>query len=197
MRRIGLIGALVALGIAGGALVSQRAGGDSPRGNSSLVEARAFTEYPLYNAGDEVAGQPLTYVLEQPAANRAPADTGSVTVSFMYGDCIAAEDEGCAPPIEIQNWPACVRNLSLYENQGEFGPTPRETIVRGAPAALFEDGKRIEVQTGTTTVVVFGRSESEMVAAADALRGVNNGVSEADPLPAPAPGAIGGALACD
>lgn len=187
-----LICVLVALGIAGGALVSQRAGGDSPRGNSSLAEARAFTEYPLYNAGDEVAGLPLSYVLKQPAGK-----TDSVTVSFMYGDCVAAEDDaGCAPPIEIQNWPACVRNPSLYKGQGGFGPTPRETTVRGAPAAFFEDGQRIDVQTGTTTVVVFGRSESEVAAVAGALRGVNNGVSETDPLPAPAPGAIEGALAC-
>lgn len=35
--------------------------------------------------------------------------------SLIYGDCEASSDAGCAPPLEIQTWPACERNAGTYE----------------------------------------------------------------------------------
>jgi hypothetical protein len=68
--------------------------------------------------------------------------------------------------------------------------------VRGVPAAYYEDGRRLEIQTGTSTVVIFGRKQAEVVTVADALRGRNVPVRARDNLPAPAAGALDGSLRC-
>ena len=66
-----------------------------------VPQALAFHEFPLYDAGDRVDGLPLVAVLGR--------DDTADFVSFVYGDCTAGDDEGCAPPAEVQVWPACRR----------------------------------------------------------------------------------------
>ena len=58
---------------------------------------------PALFAGDNVDGLSLTAVVRG-------GDAGYV--SFVYGDCEAADDAGCAPPAEVQVWPACLRHLA-------------------------------------------------------------------------------------
>jgi hypothetical protein len=123
-------------------------------------------------------------------------------VSQMYGSCKAKEgDASCAPPVEIQTWPACERNLSLYHRypspDGEVVPYKR-TTVRGAPAAIFEDGSRIEVYTGNVTVVIFADSPQRAERAAASLRGrlQSIAVRATGELPQPSRGALEGELAC-
>jgi hypothetical protein len=189
-KRIALIVVLV-LGVAGVAAVIgvARATGDGkpnpPRSTFSVAQARAFRDFPVYSAGDSVDGYPLVAVLRNPAANY---------VSFIYGDCVASGERGCAPPAEVQVWPACVRNIALYDPQ--LGPEFERREVRGAPAFVFEQGHRLEVQTGESTVVVFGKSPELVGHVAAQLRGVNLPVQAAERLPAPAQGALEGKLAC-
>ena len=171
---------------------------DALKGNFSIAQAQAFTDYPLYNAGSSLDDMPLAVFY----------DTGgfSPSVSFIYGDCQATDDMGCAPPVQVQVWPACIRNPSLYESSRPGALTPEPTSVRGVPAAFFEDGHRLEIQTGTSTVVVFARSRDEVLQVASALRGVNvaaqasRGVNVAarasEALPPPAAGALDGTLKC-
>jgi hypothetical protein len=156
------------------------------QGSFSLAEAQAFKAFPVYNAGDEVAGLSL-------AATHRRADSADF-VSFIYGTCYNPTGDACAPPAEVQNWPACRRHLGLYK--GPYSPVPEPTTVRGAPAAFFEGGRRLEIQTGRSTVVVFARERSEALEIAEALRGVNVPTTDGDPLPRPAPGALTGAVAC-
>jgi hypothetical protein len=149
--------------------------------NYSVAEAQKFTKFPIYYAGDSVNGYPLTAVEH----DRNPTDT----ISFIYGDCTPPMDSeghydgGCPPPVEVQVWTACFRNPSL--NGGPGSPTPDNTTVRGVPAAYFERGNRLEIQTGTSTVVIFADSPATI---ADALRGVNNNVTTGVDLPVPAAG---------
>jgi len=161
---------------------------DAPKSTFSVARAKAFAKFPLYNAGDAVEALPLVAELRRVggAANY---------VSFIYGDCTAVDDYGCAPPVEIQIWPACVRNPSLYTAPG--APVGDKATVRGVPAAFYEAGKRLEIQTGTSTVVIFGRTQADVVAVANALRGVNVAVRRAAHLPPPAAGALDGSLRCD
>jgi hypothetical protein len=79
---------------------------------------------------------------------------------------------------------------------GGMSPEPRMTRVRGTTAAFFEGGTRLEIQTGTTTVVIFAFSKRKALAVAESLRGVNVPVSVCDRLPPPAPGALEGSLPC-
>ena len=152
-----------------------------------LVRPHAFDDFPLYDAGDQVDGLPLTAVLRR--------DGTADFVSFVYGDCAARDDEGCAPPVEVQVWPACRRNLDLYASGRPGTPVPEPTTARGVPAAFLDDGTRLELQTGRSTVVVFADSRARVLRVAYALRPVG-ARALSGPLPPPAPGAVQGTLPC-
>jgi hypothetical protein len=77
-------------------------------------------------------------------------------------------------------------------------PMPREDlVVRGAPASFFEEGQRLEIYTGRTTIVLFGIGPEQLKRAAHSLRGVaGSSVQPGASFPAPAAGALEGKLAC-
>lgn len=122
--------------------------------------------------------------------------------SWIYGTCEARPDEGCAPPLEIQSWPACERSPADY-NAGPPGAAgqiqPKETLqLRGLPARLYEDAS-LELNAAEVTVVIFGHSREQLVAAAEALRTSADSPITVEPeqkLPLPAPGAENGTLSC-
>ena len=158
-------------------------------GRFTLAHAYAFEDYPLYFAGDRVEGFPLVAVLRR-------ADAADF-VSFVYGDCTAADDLGCAPPIEIQVWPACRRHLGLYRDNPSFARSATDrTTVRGVPAAFFDDGTRLELQTGRATVVVFAESRAGLGRVAGALRSLDVPAPRGGALAAPVAGALDGELDC-
>ena len=64
-------------------------GGGAPRSMFSLEQAKSFTEFPVHSAGESVAGIPLVAVLRR-------ADSANY-VSFIYGECEAVAETGCAP----------------------------------------------------------------------------------------------------
>ena len=162
---------------------------DAPvRGNFSLAEARAASGLDLYWAGASIVGLPLTAVERRGDSARY--------VSFLYGDCPASDHQGCPLPLEIQTWPACVRNLSLYDAGDPFSPRPEWSQVRKAPAGIFDEGRQVELQTGSSTVVIFGDTRALVNRAAAALRGVNNPDRPGEPLRPPVAGAVEGDLAC-
>ena len=149
---------------------------------------RAEANYPLFSAGESVDGPPLVAVLTR--------DDTAEYVSFVYGDCAPHDDEGCAPPAEVQVWPACRRkNISLYDAWHHGAPAPEAASVRGVPAAFLDDGLRLELQASRSTIVVFADSPARVLRVAAALRPLGEPRSGA-PLPAPAPGALEGASSC-
>jgi hypothetical protein len=166
--------------------------GDGESGTASrftLEHALAFEDHTLYFAGDRVEGFPLVAVLRR-------ADTADF-VSFVYGDCTAADELGCAPPIEIQVWPACRRHLGLYRDIPSLaGSAMERTTVREVPAAVFDDGTRLELQTGRSTVVVFAESRARLGRIAGALRSLDAPASQGGALAAPVGGALEGELDC-
>jgi hypothetical protein len=205
MRNAALITILLAI-LGGGC------GGQQPmkqpvklKGNSSLEEARAFRAFPVYYAGETVAGFPLTAVNREPVT--APPGTpvapklrraGDVSsFDFAYGSCsMPSAGKGCSLPLSIQVWPACARYPALYNSNGFGGPVPKKTRIRGVPAAYFEGGYRLEIQTGASTIVIFG-ARSRMRAAVAALEALNMNVGPGQRLPPPPPGALDGSLACE
>jgi hypothetical protein len=117
--------------------------------------------------------------------------------SFLYGECQAPPNEACAPPYEVENYDACSRNLANYRVDGGAPSVAyARTTIRGAPAALFPGGQRVEVYTGRTTVVVSGPSADAARHAALRLRALNPRSSPISQLPRPAPGALAGRLRC-
>ncbi len=165
----------------------------TPESTYSVAQAQSFTEYPLYFAGSSFGDLPLTAVERD---NSNPDGNQVDDVTFMYGTCTPTSEEGCAVPVQIQIWPACLRNPTSYPSSGPMALQSTQTTMRGVPANFYEDGARLEVQTGTATVVIFATESSQALAVANALRGVNNAVTTTDPLPQPAAGAMDGTLTC-
>jgi hypothetical protein len=182
---------VAALALIGAAAVSIGVAGtpdNSPKSTFSLEQARQFDQFPVYYAGTEVAEIPLVAVLRR--------NESANYVSFIYGRCHATSDMGCAPPAEVQVWPACVRNLSRYKALTPLSPRYEPQTVRGATTGVFDDGTRLEIQTGTSTVVVFAKTAELADQVAAALRGVNVDTRAGEKLPPPAPGAVNGTLSC-
>ena len=155
-------------------------------GGLSAGAAPAETPPALF-AGAAVDGLPLTAVLRA---------GGAGYVSFVYGDCEASDDAGCAPPAEVQVWPACRRHLGLYERGPPPTPAAEHVVVRGVPAAFLDRGTRLELQTGRSTVVVFAGSRGRALRIAAALRSTDGSVPAVAALPAPDQGALEGSTPC-
>jgi hypothetical protein len=100
-------------------------------------------------------------------------------VSVVYGTCDASQGS-CAPPLEIQDAPQCARNPNSYNHNPGFPPEPEAENVYPSqrvrlspapwiPALALEQGQRIEVFAGRTTVVVFATDARLAKRAGDAL----------------------------
>jgi len=200
------IALLVTLAAATAILLARAAFGMQPadppgfdRAHSDLppAAARAFGDFPLYTLGDSFEGLPLHAISRRDDA-RAPAEPVRADyVGLIYGDCAAASDNGCPPPLEVQVWPACERSFADYSLTPAGDELPYEpAIVRGVPAAWFEDGLRLELYSGKVTIVIFGLDHAQIGRAASALRGLNAAASRAPMLPPPVAGATAGTLDC-
>ena len=162
----------------------------------TLADAQAFDAYHLYYSGTEVAGLPLEAVVQGRATNRHAREQGRRRIywTFIYGDCTPPPSEGgCAPPLEVQVWSACVRSVSPIEVRKhhlyEF---------RGAKAT-GGDGRYevspMEIFTGHTTIIVFGDERSLIKTAARELREVHR-TQAAPRLSPPARGSLQQKLPC-
>jgi hypothetical protein len=151
-------------------------------GNFTFVQARDFPDFSLYAVGESYGELPLTAVNRQFDDSPDAPPVRANYVDFIYGTCEAEGEGGCAPPLSIQVWAACERNPMVYGGTESEGPL----AVRGVPAYFYEEGRRLELSTGTSTVVIFTNSRDSALSAANDLEGVNNQVVAGAPLPAPA-----------
>lgn len=114
--------------------------------------------FEIFSAGPSVAGVPLNSV-QRRCGGSTPADEAPVNfTNYIYGHCEGAEsDTGCAPPLEIQTWPACQRALGDYSFEGKPMPYRRLPSRDGAEVVeidyLLES--RIEVYSKSSTIVIF------------------------------------------
>jgi hypothetical protein len=183
-----LTGALVVLGVTAGVLLRPSHGsaegpeyGASPNSTFGMQQARSFSGWALYNPGDSFRGYALVAVLRTNVTNPVDPEVTVIRpnyVSFIYGDCLATDEEGCAPPLEVRMTPACRMTPDDIEV-----PDDGQTVIRGVPARFFDGGTKLMFVTGETTVSIYGGSEEVLVAAANALRGVNVALAAGAPLP--------------
>ena len=160
-------------------------------GPVSAREYRRFHSYALWAPGNAFDGLPLTGIYhDREHSGPRPVDT----VTFLYATC---ESGGaCASQIQVQAWPACLRNISLYGGHGAY----TRTHVRGVPAAAFgSDSAMLEIYTGSVTIVIFGSDAAGRLRVAHALEPVNRLAGHPRPnghLPPPVSGALAGSLRC-
>jgi hypothetical protein len=161
------------------------------------ADAYSFSAFPVYWLGRSFDGLPLSAVTRRADADLPGEHVRANYVGFVYGDCVATDETGCPPPLEVQIWPACERSLADYALTPAGDPLAhRVTFVRGVPAALFERGLRLELYTEDVTIVVFGLTQQAVLHAAAGLRAANALGSERSTLPPPLPGAMAGRLRC-
>lgn len=152
----------------------------------TVDQVRAFKEFPVVWLGESFQGLNLTSILRDDYLQEQPTGYEPVPVnalSLVYGSCTASADTGCAPPLEIQIWPKCLKPLS--ETDVPQADHPELDVTAGLPSLHLVD--HIELATGSETVLVFGDSDALREAAAEALRYVGNPDAT---LAAPVPGVL-------
>jgi hypothetical protein len=171
---------------------------DRPVNSDEIAALAAFDEFPLYFLGDSFQGLPLVEIQRVVGTPRPNRPVTSNYMLFVYGTCEVApgSDTGCPVPLTVHVWPACERNPSVYEI-GPGEPYPREqTSLRGVPAALFDEGTRLELYTGTVTIVLTSLDAGLLSKTAEALVPANAIASAQKSLPSPAQAALQGRLDC-
>jgi len=166
--------------------------------------------FDIFSAGPSVAGLPLADFTRRCGGTTPVDEPPANFTNYIYGYCIidgAASD--CAPPLQIQTWPACERALADYAFEGKPMPYKELPSIGGAEVVeiLFEFGPRIEVYTGSSTIVIFTEHPDLAKRALAQLRSQPTGEPPAtsaeelkgkpdEHLAAPSDGATRGELQC-
>jgi len=142
-----------------------------PRGENleeGLRQIREADGAPLYYAGREFEGLPLTHVEFEPPGRGL----------FGYGTCEipAGTDGGCAPPAQVQIFP-----FDPAAWRAAFG-CHRLPSLRGVPT-VRHDG--LVLFTGRTVVKIYASSPAQDRRVALALRPVGNEGAAPSSLPPP------------
>ncbi|MGH3040666.1 MAG: hypothetical protein ACRDNG_02815, partial [Gaiellaceae bacterium] len=152
----------------------------------------SFTAWSLFDVGTSFLGNNLTDLIRRndPATYDAVSlqeGPGANYVSFLYGTCVPVAEGGCPLPLEIQVSPACSRPTGPQLVNGvDVGLPPDETlVVRGVGATFYDEWTRLEISTGNAIVDIYGSSRTQLLQAANVLRGTNHIRSPQDPLPIP------------
>ena len=127
------------------------------------VATAALAAAPFW-LGPSFAGHPLV----------AHDETGT----FVYGSCHATSDQGCAPPLQVQDRTTCQRNPVALD------VVPRRVYrLRGHGIAAVYTRGAIDAMSDHTTTTVFASGDRLAARAARALR--RRGQSAPHPLSAP------------
>jgi len=152
-------------------------GNPGPIHAGELAEAQTFPYYRIYWAGPRFEGQPLV------AADGRKSYNSEVGDSVYYGDCarghgVFGGGGSCTLPLQVTTV-----IYRLHSNQ-PLGPQ-RNTLIRGVPATVYDEGRSIELYSGRVAIDIFSDTFARAYAAALALRPLNASGSSRSPLPPP------------
>jgi hypothetical protein len=147
-----------------------------PLGESALAEAQTFPYYPVYWVGPRFASDSLS------AADGRKGYNTSIGDSVYYGDCAGGkgilETGSCQIPLQV--------TTVIYRQHSNAALGPQHnTVIRGVPATVYDDGRSIELYSGRQAIDVFSDTPTHALLASQALRPLNAPGSATDPLPAP------------
>jgi hypothetical protein len=141
-----------------------------------LAEAQTFPYYRVYWAGRYFQSQPLA------AVDGVKSYLPNVGDSVYYGDCVQKKGifggGSCTLPLQVTTL------VYRLHNNKALGPQ-RNILVRGVPAAVYDEGRSIELYSGRLAIDIFSDSFAHGLAAAQQLYPVNAPGSPADRLPLP------------
>jgi hypothetical protein len=165
--------------------------------------------FEVFSAGAAVDGTPLTSSVRRCDAGALADEAPDNYFAYIYGKCLPQPDVGCLPPLQIRTYPACERAFADYSFEGEPLPNRQLPSVEGAEVVEidFLVDHRIEIYSGTSTIVISAADETLEKEAIDLLRGQEAGFPPATTadslsqkskrgLQPPAQGATKGELRC-
>jgi hypothetical protein len=151
---------------------------DHPRpiAAAELAEAETFPFYRVYWVGPSFAGRPLA------AADGLKGYITTVGDSVYYGDCVQSKGifggGSCLLPLQVTTV-----IYHLHAN-ATLGPQ-RNILVRGVPAAVYDEGRSIELYSGRVAIDIFSDTFAHALQAAHELLPLNAPGSATGKLPAP------------
>jgi hypothetical protein len=169
---------LAAAALLSAALIASGCGTGHPSAISAheLSEAQTFPYYRVYWAGPSFQGNHLT------AADGLRGYIEKIGDSVYYGDCVKSKGifggGSCVLPLQVTTVIYHVHSNAPLGSQ-------RNIVVRGVPAAVYDEGRSIEVYTGRVAIDIFSNSFPRALAAARQLLPINAPGSAAGALPAP------------
>jgi hypothetical protein len=135
------------------------------------VSVEQSLNFVNYWAGASFDGLGLTAAIRR--CDKAQADDPGRAnyVSYVYGDCDPAGEEGCAPPIEIQSWSPLevTKQMFTYSTPASEPRSSTDTVVGGAPATTYDDGKQLVIFRADSTVMIFGEDPARVERFGNAL----------------------------
>lgn len=147
-----------------------------PIGVAALADAQTFPYFRVYWVGPRFIGRPLAAVDGQ----RGYLTT--VGTSVYYGDCVHQKGifggGSCVLPLQVTTV-----IYHLHDNSA-LGPQ-RNITVRGVPAAVYDEGRSIELYSGRVAIDIFSDTFEHAYLAAVQLRPLNAPGSASGRLPPP------------
>jgi hypothetical protein len=147
-----------------------------PIATTELAEAETFPYYRVYWVGPTFEGHPLA------AADGLKGYINTVGDSVYYGDCVQTKGVfgggSCLLPLQVTTV------IYRLHSNATLGPQ-RNTLIRGVPATVYDQGRSIELYTGRVAIDVFSDNFSHAVDAARRLLPLNAPGSAAGNLPPP------------
>jgi hypothetical protein len=179
-RPISMLVALCACLLAGGCSTH----GPPAISSSELAQAETFPYYEIYWVGRDFAHNQLTAADGQKNYNSAIGD------SVYYGDCVHGKGilstGSCHLPLQVTT---VIYRLHSNATLG----AQRNTLIRGVPATIYEEGRAIELYSGRVAIDLFASTPAATLKAANELRPLNapGSVASLLPLPVYCPGLSG------
>ena len=151
-------------------------GAPAPIERGELSEAQTFPYFKVYWVGPSFQGSPLA------AADGLKGYIASVGDSVYYGNCVHGKGifggGSCLLPLQLTTV------IYTLHSNATLGPQ-RNTVIRGVPATIYDQGRSIELYTGRVAIDLFSDKFANALAAASRLLPINAPGSSGGKLPPP------------
>jgi hypothetical protein len=144
---------------------------------AALVEAQTFPYYPIYWVGPRFEGRPLA------AVDGTKSYSTTIGDSVYYGDCV--NNKGLLGGGGSCRLPLQVTTVIYRRHSNAPLGAQSNTLIRGVPAVIYDEGSSIEMYTGRTSIDIFSNTPAGALRAAQAVRTLNAPGTDSGELPPP------------
>lgn len=148
----------------------------APVAAGELAEAQSFPYFRVYWVGHSFDGHPLA------ATDGLKGYVDTFGDSVYYGDCVNSKGilggGNCLLPLQVTTV------IYVLHSNAALG-TQRNTLVRGVPATVYDEGRAIEIYSGRVAIDIFSDTFAHALQASSELLPLNAPGSASGNLPPP------------